>query len=109
MPRTVCIVSIHYKPCGISKTFAVKQPRGRKYERDVHQHVDHAQPIDGHLFLERVAREGFVVVVTDRVTDNVQMDPLETIHGDGVGVTSYMCYVTWTFVTHLVGIQPFLH
>ena len=41
------------------QTAAVEEPGGRQDERDVGQHVDHRQPVDGELVDPREVRQGY--------------------------------------------------
>ena len=54
----------------------VEQPGGGQDERDVDEHVDHGEPVDGQLLAVVVARQRLVVVAMDHVEDYVQMNPL---------------------------------
>lgn len=62
----------------------VQQPGGWENERDVCQHVDHGEPVNGHHLLVAGPRQALVVIPLYDISDNVEVDPLVGI-GEGVG------------------------
>ena len=102
--KRMCVISCHYElssvcalcrgadrvergsnNCDDSQTLAIQQPRCREDEGDVRKHVDHGQPVDGHLLSWRVSGQRFVVVAMDDVEDDVQVDPLVSVAGGKSG------------------------